>query len=162
MGICFGLPTDGLIEFIRGHDFAWTRRQTGCPDIDRLRELLLDSVHKRWAIQKLARALAEAFVWDLAIAQIIAEAETFRCANGTSVASYRKAGVERKVWIATRPPDCLYCRKLNGKVIEISASYLKVGDQLVARRNMLPLISADQIDYPPLHGRCSCTIGAHA
>lgn len=160
VGIDFAIESPEIVDFLRAHDFIWTRRNTGCVDVETLWSLMIECESQGWSIKRLAGSLTEAFGWESAISQIIAQVEILRAANAGAVARHRKAGVTRKVWIASRPPDCLYCGRLKGTVIGIDDSYLKPGELLLPRRNMHPLAAVDAIDYPPLHGGCTCSIGA--
>lgn len=88
-------------------------------------------------------------------AERIARSEVIRASNFASNEAFEQSGVVRQVqWLAT-PDDRIdsECAELDGKVITLGDSFFKKGDTIGD-------ISLDyeDIDYPPLHPNCRCTI----
>jgi predicted ABC-type ATPase len=101
-------------------------------------------------------------------AETIARTETMRAANAGKVEGMRQAtrngfvtGVE-KVW-ATGIDDrtCVRCIPLDGMVIALDADFVEVERGGVDGKPVAPLppgVTGAKMDFPPLHGRCRCTV----
>lgn len=120
---------------------------------------LLDSPDPRAAIQQ---RLAE---WTEKRPGKVAFEETFRTTNAVTETVYRDAGVTRKKWSA-RGKSCPYCRRMNGKVVEIDRPFHREGDAIevpdseVAAAAKAKLNFTHDIGHPPQHQGCDCTIEA--
>lgn len=92
-------------------------------------------------------------------AETIARTETMRAANAGKIEGMRLAnrdgviGTIEKVWVAgIDDRTCLRCNSLHGTVVGIDAQYEETGAGLG------PTAIKTQVDVPPLHARCRCTI----
>lgn len=86
-----------------------------------------------------------------------AEAETVRVHTGAKRNTWQNAGVTRMVWVASAGA-CPICLEMDGRVAQITGSFLAEGDQVNPGGDTEPLRTTTTIVAPPLHAACQCDI----
>lgn len=93
----------------------------------------------------------------------VADEATFKSANAVTQTVYQDAGVTRKRWNATGK-SCPYCRRMDGKVVDIERPFHREGDVLevpdseIATKAQMNF--THEIGHPPQHSGCDCVIEA--
>ncbi len=83
--------------------------------------------------------------------------EIAQAGNAVAKETYRLAGVQRLLWAASAGA-CPYCEEMDGRTVEISQSFLGVGDSLEAEGGDGPMTTSVELGHPPLHGGCVCSV----
>ena len=92
-------------------------------------------------------------------ARMIARTESIRALNFATLEGYRQSEiVEAQEWLAERDErTCEYCQEMDGKVIALNKDWFKKGDTFEVDGNSLNINFTD-IENPPLHPLCRCTL----
>jgi len=88
----------------------------------------------------------------------IALNETVRGSNAFARNAMLLAGVSVLRWVALGPKSCPYCQSMNGRVVEITKSFMLPGDQVISDDNELNVKRVT--GHPPLHRGCVCQVVA--
>lgn len=90
----------------------------------------------------------------------IARSEVIRASNFASETVYKESGVvSRKRWLtALDDRTCEWCGPMNGKIIGLDDSFFDKGDSFKGRDGGVLDLDYEDVDYPPLHVNCRCTI----
>jgi HK97 family phage portal protein len=143
--------TKELEDFVYEYLALFSRRHIG-NSINQLKRALEEAVEGNQI-----EALQETFNdWKENRVKSEAQEETFRASNAFTLASYIALGVRKTKWKADSNP-CPFCRKLDGKVIDIHSSYIRKGESLEVEGHD-PFIPDGNIKHGPLHRGCECTI----
>jgi hypothetical protein len=127
-------------------------------------------------IKKLSKTLAEGFANDESISQIkkrvttlfaeakgyraerLARTETLYVSNqGTEMAYYQTGYVTGKQWYAN-PGACEFCMSMDGKIMSLGKPFGSDGTEVDGEDGGSYLLNYGDVDYPPLHPDCRCTI----
>ena len=133
--------------------------------IEKIKRQLIAGIEAGESIPELTKRINDTFeTWNKARAAKIARSEALRAANKAALQVYKEAGVKKIVWITWFDDrTCPYCENLDGRVISIEKNFYDLGDVAVAgsgdNRTELPL-NYTEIDAPPLHPLCRCSIAA--
>ena len=93
-------------------------------------------------------------------AERIARSEVVRASNFAATEAYDQSGVvEELQWLVT-PDDrlCPYCEPLDGKTIGVGSSFFEKGDKVQGKDGAVLDLNYENIDFPPLHANCRCTV----
>lgn len=90
-------------------------------------------------------------------AERIARTESLRASNRTAELVYKQNGYKKVSWF-TNPGACEFCQAYDGKVKEIGATYNQVGDVVTGVDGGQLALDYSDIDYPPLHPNCRCSL----
>lgn len=95
-------------------------------------------------------------------AERIARTETLKASNTATLWAYKQTGyVTGKQWVVN-PDACSQCAEFEGKTTGLDDTFLAVGDSysfLDDNDNEQTITNSyDDIDVPPLHPNCRCTI----
>ncbi len=86
--------------------------------------------------------------------------ESVRTGSRLAQEAYQAGGIREKIWV-TFGDSCDLCQELSGQVVGISGSFLAAGDTLDPKKEGTEPMTVDRnIRTAPLHGGCTCTIGA--
>jgi SPP1 gp7 family putative phage head morphogenesis protein len=90
----------------------------------------------------------------------IARSEVIRASNfGAKEAYIQSDVVEKMEWLATNDDrTCEFCAPLDGKKIGLSDTFFDKGDTYRGSDGNEILLDYDDIEHPPLHANCRCTI----
>lgn len=90
-------------------------------------------------------------------AERIARTESLRASNDTAELTYKQSGYKTVRWFAN-PGACDFCASLNGTVKTIGKNFLNLGDVYESPDGKQLKIDYTNINVPPLHPNCSCSI----
>ena len=91
-------------------------------------------------------------------AELVARTETIYLSNKSALETYRQSHVVKgQQWI-TNPGCCDFCKELEGKIIGLNEYYKVLGEQIEDEHGHVMPVHYDNIDVPPLHPNCECTI----
>lgn len=90
-------------------------------------------------------------------AERIARTESLRASNHAAEQVYKASGYSRVMWF-TNPGACQWCITFEGKTKEIGGTYLNVGDVITGAEDGQMRIEYSDIETPPLHPNCTCTL----
>lgn len=92
-------------------------------------------------------------------AEMIARSESIRASNYAAEEVYKQSGIAYKEWItASDERTCPYCASMDGKRLQVGKPFWKVGQTLTVDDEDLNFNFLD-VDGPPLHPNCRCTLG---
>ena len=89
-------------------------------------------------------------------AERIARTESLKASNLTAKEIYRQNGYTQVKWF-TNPDACKFCATMQGKKVGVTESFKKVGDSVKIEGGQMDIMY-DDIDAPPLHPNCECSI----
>jgi SPP1 gp7 family putative phage head morphogenesis protein len=116
-----------------------------------IRDLIEESFSDQFDVEDLAGEIAD-IIGDDARAEVIARTEVMRASNAGQIEAWDQAteaglltGNESKEWIVT-PDDrlCPICEPMDGVQVGLDEMFD---------------VDGDQVDEPPAHPNCRCTIG---
>lgn len=159
-GSAFGLDSEDVQQAVRRESFAFADAVTDT-SADRVREVLEESIEENRTVRATRQALREEFrTWDEVRAARVARTETIRASNRGAKVAYRRAGVTNLRWLAASDA-CPYCSSLNGTVVGIDRNFLNVGEDFQPDGTTSPYrVRYLDVDTPPLHPNCRCSIVA--
>jgi len=90
----------------------------------------------------------------------ITRSEVIRAANFATEQSYIQSGVvSHKEWLtALDDRVCQFCMPMNGRVVGLKQPYHKYNDNFEGNQGGVLRFNYTEIQYPPLHPQCRCTI----
>lgn len=112
--------------------------------LDKLKASLFEGWEAGESIPDLSNRVRDLYEeFDKSRAEMIARTETLKASNQGSLETYRSSGVvDRTMWIVG-PEPCEYCQALDGAVADLGDDYHS---------------DLDDVDAPPLHPRCVCSL----
>ncbi len=90
-------------------------------------------------------------------AERIARTETLKASNSTAEAVYKQNGYSRVEWFVN-PGACEFCQTFAGRTKEIGGKYVNVGDVVTGAEGNQMRIEYSDINTPPLHPNCTCSL----
>jgi HK97 family phage portal protein len=90
-------------------------------------------------------------------AERIARTETLKASNNTAELVYKQNGFSKVQWFIN-PGACEFCQSYSGRTKTIGSSYTKLGDVVTGTDGGQMSIDYADVDVPPLHPNCSCSI----
>lgn len=140
------------------HAVDWVKQHAGetitgmnKATVEDIRDLVADAFEQQYDVDELSSKIAD-LIGDEARAEVIARTETMRASNEGQQEAWDQAtesglltGDEKQEWIVT-PDDrlCPICEPMDGVQVGL--------DELFD-------VDGDQVDGPPAHPNCRCTIG---
>jgi len=110
----------------------------------------------------IAEAIQEAGTFSSARAMAIARTEAANAYIQGSKEGWRQSGVVSGMRWKLAPQPCQFCKaiqqKFAGRVIPLDGTFMGVGDQLTGTDGGKLNITMRDIDGPPLHPNCRCTL----
>ena len=159
-------------HFITGESFVVTREME---EILSRNILQISGVFNAETLSKLEKTLAEGQAKGESLAKLkkrveqeyedakgyrakrIARTESLKTSNSTAEEVYRQNGFTHVEWFIN-PNACEFCVTYAGKTKAIGDSFNKVGDVVNGDRGGQMSISYSDIDVPPLHPNCTCSL----
>jgi len=90
-------------------------------------------------------------------AERIARTESLKASSQAAELAYKQSGYSKVRWF-TNPGACEFCKTYEGRTKEIGGTYNKVGDVVVGAEGNQMRLDYDDIQYPPLHPNCTCSL----
>lgn len=94
--------------------------------------------------------------WMATVPNHEAATETNRSANAMTVFLYGALGVTM-MHVVAEPDACEFCRKLDGRVVEVNGYVLKAGENVDDGEGNVMRISKSK-KHPPFHDGCECSV----
>jgi len=149
-GWAFDVTNPRATEWARAHalELIDTMKKS---DREAIRDLIEAAFEDQFDVDELADRITDV-IGNADRAEVIARTETMRASNQGQIEAWDQAleaglitGEEKKEWIVT-PDDrlCPICEPLDGKTVALSEGFD---------------VDGDEIDGPPAHPNCRCTIG---
>jgi HK97 family phage portal protein len=92
----------------------------------------------------------------------IARTETLKASNAAARDAYAQSGYVKQIEWYVNPDACNICEEFSGKVIEVDGTFAPQGTSVDYTdengEDAQYLLSYEDIDEPPLHPNCRCTI----
>lgn len=153
-------------SFVDDYAFKFAEK-TSATSAEDVRQVLIEGQKNGSTVDEVAAALKEKFKgWSDARAQMVAQTETIRSANRGAQLAYREAGIERKRWLASGDA-CKVCLAMNGRVMSIDEPFLAKGQEFNPVDDAGKAILStpfstkyEDIETPPMHPNCRCTVVA--
>lgn len=90
-------------------------------------------------------------------AERIARTETLKASNTAANAAYKQTGyVVSQVWYAN-PGACAFCEELDGTTVGLDETFASEGETIEGGDSTMT-VDYENVDVPPLHPNCRCTI----
>jgi len=161
----FGLdPRLGeVMRFIEDYGFKFTDKVSSVSR-EEVAGVLQRAMEEGWGIPETTQALQELYDgWSKTRATLIARTESIRISNAAAVAVYRYSGVVRKQWwTAMDERTCPACRDMHGTILDVDTAFAYLGDVLIYTdeegRERSMQITYEDVQGPPLHPDCRCTV----
>lgn len=90
-------------------------------------------------------------------AERIARTESLKASNLSAELTYKQSGFTTVQWF-TNPGACEFCQSYSGRTKTVGTSFTKVGDVVTGVDGGQMKIDYRDIDVPPLHVNCTCSI----
>lgn len=149
-------------ESVAGFIHTSTRRMAQRFNEETLEQLsrsLAEGINAGESVQKL-KARVESIYTEVRgyRSERIARTETLKASNNATNFAYKQSGfVKEKEWFAN-PGACEFCNAMNGKIFGLSDSFSQIGQEIEGEDGGLMAVSYENIENPPLHPNCRCTI----
>jgi len=103
--------------------------------------------------------LADLTLWEK-LPDTMAAQESRRVARAAAREGFRRAGVERLVWVTLGSETCDFCAAMAGKVVSLvrDEAFAPEGSQIPSASGGPPLTIKAQTMHPPLHNGCVCDV----
>jgi len=163
LGLDFDMANPEVIKFIRNYQFKFAKK-IGDTSVKKVKTIIKKGEKEGWMVNLVREALEQEFYgWNTIRAEIVARTEIIRSTNRGARFSYEEVGGS-SVWITTEDERlCLFCNSMDNKVVKKNESYFKEGDiQTIAAEDgsIFKLNHGyEDVDSPPLHPRCRCSLG---
>lgn len=127
--------------------------------IDEITESITEGISAGENLTKLRKRIQEIYSnATKSQAERIARTETISASNEAALSAYRQSPyVFGQEWL-TEPGACEFCHKLNGKVIGVNEIFFANGESLTGVDGGTMHFDYSDIDHPPLHPNCQCSI----
>ena len=90
-------------------------------------------------------------------AERIARTESLRASNRTAELVYKQNGYSSVTWFVN-PGACEFCQTFAGQTKSIGANFKSIGDVVTGESGGTMSIEYSDIDVPPLHPNCECSL----
>jgi len=127
----------------------------------KLRKVLSFGIGEGQSIPEITRAIKGVYKEATSKrAQTIARTEILKAANKGSLEAMRQSQiVAGKEWFtALDEKVCEWCGPMHGKIKRLETNYFNQGESFMGRKGGIIKFGFDDIEVPPLHPRCRCTL----
>lgn len=157
VGIAFRLNNQPAIDFVNSYvfKFAETMSQTSR---NQIRDTILRGQRDGLSIAEQRQTLNTLFdSWSQNRALQVARSETIRASNRGAQFVYKQSGIQRMEWLSS-DDACVYCEELDGKIVSVAESFVELGGQVEVAEEIPLSTNYEDVDTPPLHPNCRCTV----
>jgi hypothetical protein len=129
----------------------------------RLNKTLAEGIQAGEALAKLRARVEDVYDYKSRVASLrVARTETLKASNNATNEAYKQTGyVKQKAWVVN-PGACPECEAFEGKTIDLDESFLRQGESYTYTdadgEEQSSSNTYDDVDNPPLHPNCRCTI----
>jgi HK97 family phage portal protein len=132
---------------------------------DQLRNTLAEAIEKQESISQIKARVTKVYEDATGYrAERIARSEVLRATNFSTEQAYIQSGVvEAKEWLTAHDErTCPWCGPQDGKKVGLQDSFYEKGDTVIGTndkgKKVYLTVGVGNIDYPPLHPNCRCTL----
>lgn len=124
-----------------------------------LAKTLTEGINLGESVDKLKKRVAAVYVETKGYrAERISRTETLKATNNATNYAYKQTGfVKAKEWFCN-PGACEFCLTFDGKQFGLDDTFASIGEQIDGKDGGTYNVSYDDIENPPLHPNCRCTI----
>ena len=165
-GLTEWIEDPAVLQAVREESFMFARTISD-KTADDLQVAMMKGVKAGESITQIERRVVGVNeAWrDSKRSMMIARTETSRAYTQGQIAAWEQTGVvTEKVWSAASD-SCPFCAVMNGKVVGLKEDYLHNGDVLSVSaggdRTASMKMGYGNVNGPPLHPNCRCSIVAH-
>lgn len=91
-------------------------------------------------------------------AEMIARTETLASSNQGALEAYKQSPYVTKLEWSVSPDACEFCTEMDGTIVGVQESFLEDGSSLTLGDGSSMDINYGNVDHPPLHPNCKCSI----
>ena len=156
----FSNNTETIVKFLKKRIFNFSFEVTKETNY-LLGKTLAEGVSEGEGTPKLKKRVEQLFTdFESYRSERIARSEVIRASNFATEEGYKQSGVVKaKEWLTAEDErTCEWCAPLNGKVIGLGKSYFDKGDTYSGQDGNDIDLDYEDIEHPPLHPNCRCTL----
>jgi|GEM_PF-2248832 len=169
LGIAWDIQQPEVQEFLHAYTIKFADKIEDTTE-RAVRGLVATAQDEGWSVPTLRGEIDGLFdEFDKQRADNIARTETIRSSNAGTHEAWRMAGIERTQWYASIDGrQCAFCEWMHKEYgpgtagISITENYVSLGDTLEVDvgegKTKSTTITYSDVQYPPLHNKCRCTI----
>jgi len=164
LGIDFDITNPWTQKFLDQYSMKFAE-ELGKTNLEKIKGIIKTADLEGLDVPTIAKNLKGEFAdWSEARAMRVARTEIIRSTNSGARASYWQAGAKKLVWI-TQFDDrtCEWCHELDGKEVGIEEDFFKLGEDFTVgsgETEKTMKLDYEDVENPPLHPNCRCSIGA--
>lgn len=132
---------------------------------EQLRDTLAEGISKQEGIAQLKARVTKVYEDATGYrAERIARSEVLRATNFATEEAYKQSKVvEKKEWLTAKDErTCPWCGPMDGKQLSLGSAYYEQGDTITGTndkgKKVRMTVGVANIDTPPLHPNCRCTL----
>lgn len=131
--------------------------------LERLNATLAEGIQEGEALTKLKDRVESVYKYSSNVRSMrVARTETLKASNNATEDAYQQTGyVVSKAWVVN-PDACPQCEAFDGKTIDLGQVFVRQGESYsytdAAGEEQTINNTYDDVDNPPLHPNCRCTI----
>lgn len=158
-GIDFSLRVSELEDFIAKHHYKFASK-FGETAKTKLRMVLVQAEREGWGVDLTREAFLKVFdTWSNQYSELVARTEIIRAGNAAIRETFAQTGVVKIAWLTNIDElTCPYCEEMNGTIISIEEKFAALGSEVVGTDATTFEITYDDVEAPPLHPNCRCTL----
>lgn len=126
----------------------------------KVREAIADGIANGEGLKELQDRIEDLDSFGKYRAELIARTEVTRTQGLTDIETWKQSGiVTKKVWYTAKDERvCVQCEDLHGKTISLEVSFYSKGDVVEDSDGNEEMIDYADVDGPPRHPQCRCSI----
>lgn len=164
--IIFDVDSPEVQKWLKGYTPKFSKKLEEV-NVKKLRAELVEGMNAGEGIPELLRRVYETYEvdWGFRRAKRIAQNQVLRASNKAALNVYRQSGVvEKKIWVSyIDNRTCPHCERLDGTIISLENNFFDLGDESIVEvdgKEQKLSMNYEEIDAPPLHTQCRCTVAA--
>jgi len=168
LGISFDVENPEVKKWLEKYTFMFSEKLEEV-NVEKLRRELIEGLEKGEGIPGLTKRVNETYDnWYKYRSESIARTEVIRASNRAALEVYKQSGVvKKKIWLANADA-CPWCLTMNNEVMALERNYWDQGDVFTIQfedengvmQTQAMKLEYENIESPPLHVRCRCSISA--
>lgn len=159
IGVAFDLDNARVLDFVERYTVKFAQR-TSQSTLDGVRAELLKAMDGEVTVDGLRQNFEKRFPeWSSSKAEMVARSETNRAANIGAKGAYVEGGATKLKWLTSSDP-CEFCAQLSGQIVGVDQVFVKVGSNVTGVNGGTLKNRYLDVEAPPLHPHCVCTIVA--
>ncbi len=165
LGIAWDIENPYVQEFLHGYTIKFADKIEDTTE-RAVRGLVATAQEEGWSVPTLRGEIDGLFdEFDKQRADAIARTETIRSSNAGTVEAWEQAGISRNQWYASLDGrQCQFCEAMHHKYgpgtqgFAIKSTVASLGESITGTEGGTMTVSYENVQYPPLHVKCRCTV----